>query len=69
MKWDVLEIFEFTSEGKIFSIRDYFDCSETYDFIRERFGDEALKTIKKMTTHSLDPTFDPQARPYSQLQF
>lgn len=65
--FDVLGVYEFNDQGKIFSARDYFDNARGEQMLLEKFGRDKLAAIQAVCMHPLDEYFDPQLKPYSAL--
>ncbi|MCY4426363.1 MAG: hypothetical protein OXC05_04960 [Halieaceae bacterium] len=66
--WNVFGIYEFNEEGKIFSIRDYYDNTDNYFIIAKKFGQEMADRLKATEVHPLHPDFDPNEKPFLNMQ-
>lgn len=55
--WDIMGIFSFNDDGKIASIRDYFDNSSLYDAVRKVMPEEQIKQFHQLSRdgHPLKP--------------
>lgn len=65
--WDVLGVYEFNDEGKIFSARDYFDNAGNLKTLASKFSAEELMAIQSAYVHPLAKEFDPDAKPFRDM--
>lgn len=67
--WDIMGIIKFNDEGKIYSIRDYFDNTGPYDQVKKMMPEEQIRQIHDLgrASHPLKEGSTPDPHFYKKI--